>query len=207
VLTLAVVLAVSSCRKQGPSAEYAEAERKFSRLYSEKLEEAYADPQLSEIEALLTKVHPDSPDHPKAAALQAKITQGKADLQAELQRRDQAATAESAAPAWTGSSDTFEPPPTDAARSPPDAGSTTAAWAGMTVAEMRKNIGACLTAGEPIEVAGQPGPKATFEIADTSACKTKFPGQDAFLFVVDGDKVLGLARKANVERVPVDGGS
>ena len=73
-----------AARKE-PSPEFTRASERFNKLYAKELDDAYLDPAMREVEALLEKVPPDSLDAAAAAQLLSRIRENRARLDAGLE--------------------------------------------------------------------------------------------------------------------------
>src|SRR5262249_7735656 len=74
VVCAVAVLMVSGCaRKQQPSEQYAQAHQLFSKLYAAQLDDAFGDPAMVQVDALLRQVSPDSSDWRAARDLARRI--------------------------------------------------------------------------------------------------------------------------------------
>ncbi|MGQ0508952.1 MAG: hypothetical protein ACT4TC_26920, partial [Myxococcaceae bacterium] len=70
LIPVLVLFTVTACpKKKTPSAEYEQAHTLFSQLFAQKMSDAFTDPQMAQVEELLTKVPADSIDAPAAAEL------------------------------------------------------------------------------------------------------------------------------------------
>ena len=190
-LVLALALSWGGCRKAQPSAEYASAAALYSSLYREAQDDAYASPRMSEVQALLARVSPDSRDYPAATELSAKISAGQARINAEATARS-AAIAEALKP--SAFEHTADAPIAQA--SPPAAASDAGAAqpdVGITVAELNARFGGCFQAGPQVVLAGK-GPVESFELRDLSSCKERHPGWDGVVLAIENGKVLGRVR-------------
>ncbi|RKG77046.1 hypothetical protein D7W79_16405, partial [Corallococcus exercitus] len=83
-LGLAALLFVSGCSRAPapPSPEFEQASRRWTALYAQKLDEAYLDPSIGEIEAQLQRVPADSVDSAASQSLLQRIQQGRSRMQA-----------------------------------------------------------------------------------------------------------------------------
>src|SRR5258707_8504871 len=89
VLLLASSLVwTAGCRRQKlPSQEFAAANRLFVRVYGEKLEDAFVDPRMAQVEQLLNEVGVGTADYPGAQELLGRIRTGREKAQKELNAR------------------------------------------------------------------------------------------------------------------------
>ncbi len=207
-----LVLAPLACKRDsGPSADYEEAARRFRTLYAQKLDAAYLDPQLGEIEAQLQRVPEDSLDAQGARELLQRIQDGRNRMQAEANATDKAIATAREVPAGT-SMPTLTPPEPPAAAEPPDAGPPDAGLsgpqAGTPASELVSGFRGCFRRGTPLEVEGR-GMRETWELADRTSCRLEFPGHVDSLLLVEQGRVLTLLPRSAVRTVTVtaDGGT
>ncbi|WP_284666853.1 hypothetical protein [Myxococcus sp. SDU36] len=213
VSAVLLTLAPAGCRREppAPSAEYEEAARRFRELYAQKLDDAYLDPRVGEIEAQLQRVPADSLDAEGARELLKRIKDGRQRMAAAASERDEAvASARELPPGSYTAPSTEEPARPAAPAEVPDAGPPDASagpQAGTAASELVAGFRGCFQRGTPIDVQGR-GMRETWQLADRTACRLEYPQhQDAFLLIEAG-KVLTLLPKSAVQTVPVtpDGG-
>jgi hypothetical protein len=209
-----LALAPTACRRDsGPSADYEEASRRFRTLYAQKLDEAYLDPQMGEIEAQLQRVPADSLDAEGARALLQRIQEGRARLRQEASAREKAVAAARELPPGTSlpgptPEPRAPPPPVE----PPDAGPPDAGLTGPQVgtpaSELVAGFRGCFRRGAPLEVEAR-GVRETWELADRTSCRLEYPGHGDVLLVIEEGRVLTLLPKSAVRTVTVtaDGGT
>ncbi|MFP2927352.1 hypothetical protein ACLESO_19570 [Pyxidicoccus sp. 3LG] len=209
---LLLALAPTACRRQsGPSAEYEEAARRFRELYAQKLDDAYLDPQIGEIEAQLQRVPADSLDAEGARELLQRIQEGRTRMQEAAEAREEAvATARELPPGTslpTGSAPVPAVPDEAPDAGPPDAG-LTGPQAGTLASELVAGFRGCFRRGAPLEVEGR-GMRETWELADRTACRLEYPGHVDVLLLIEQGRVLTLLPKSAVRTVQVttDGGT
>lgn len=202
---VALALAPSACAKKPgpPSDAYAQAHQRFSKLYGQKLDGAYADPSIPEIEAQLQQVPPDSMDAAAANELLARIRDGRARLEAQGRERQSAIDSARTVPDMPSSGGTYEPPPPapppeppDAG--PPDAGSTKGPTAGTPASELVAGFNGCFRRGEQIKIEGR-GFRESWEMVDRLACRLEYPGEADKVLIIEGDKVLALLAKSDLK--------
>ncbi|WP_044890916.1 hypothetical protein [Myxococcus hansupus] len=215
VSAVLLTLAPTACRRTppAPSAEYEEAARRFRALYSQKLDEAYLDPGVGEIEAQLQRVPADSLDAEGARELLQRIKEGRQRMEAAALEREKAvASARELPPGSYVAPTNDEPAAAPAPAQPPDAGPEDAGTgngpqAGTAASELIAGFRGCFQRGAPIDVQGR-GMRETWQLADRTACRLEYPQhQDTFLLIEEG-KVLTLLPKSAVNMVPskADGG-
>ncbi len=200
VVACALTLGLGACKKPKPSPEFAEAEAKYSHLYAEKFDDAYTDPRMAPVEALLGKVLPDSLDAKAAADLLAKIRTERDKQVAEAAARKKAIDDALKPVEMPPSTFTPEPPPKPpepaAEVEAPDAGATQP-LSGMTATEFINRFSACFATSQQIEVIGQ-GLCDAYELKDQPVCRTLHPGFVNALVMVGNSKVLMIVPKSNL---------
>ena len=80
-LAVVLLLVVTGCARKEPSPEYTRASERFNKLYAKELDDAYVDPAIHEVEALLEKVPADSLDAQAAAQLLNRIRTNRARIE------------------------------------------------------------------------------------------------------------------------------
>ncbi len=206
-LLAAVALAVApaACTpKPGPPSEaYTEAHQRFSKLYGQKLDEAFADPSIPEIEAQLQTVPPDSVDAAAANELLGRIRAGRARLEAQQKERQAAIDSALTAPDMPSSGPSAPPPPAPRPVEPPDAGTPDAGTtgsprAGTPASELVAGFQGCFRKGQPIQIEGR-GFRDSWEMVDRLACRLEYPDVAAKVLIIEGDKVLALLAKSDLK--------
>jgi hypothetical protein len=200
--TLLLLLLVAGCRRErGHSKAFDDASALFRKVYAEKLDDAFDDPRMQEVERLLSVVPPQSIDSPAAQELQQRITAGRAALAAE---REAAAAPEAQAPPPDPWARTPEPPPPPQ----PNAGPPHPV-PGMTVEELKRRFAGCFS----FRHNGALPDKTRHDIwgmADTAACRKAHPEQADQLLVIDaeGKTIMGYvpATAMQVRYLYPDGG-
>lgn len=196
-------LAVTGCRRDpGPSLEYVEAKGLHDRLIVNMGDDAYADPQMGEVESLLKRVENRSPDHEAAqtllatiaaerervereAAAAARASDAPVDLSAAFERdeEEQTSTVEAEADATT------------------DAGVIEVPVTGMAEAEFREKFSDCFEPAEEMLVTGV-GLRPTFRLQESEACRARYKGFATLAVVIDSGKIGGFV---NAPRPPPQG--
>ncbi|MFP2956578.1 hypothetical protein ACLEPN_01785 [Myxococcus sp. 1LA] len=127
VSAVLLTLAPTACRREppAPSAEYEEAARRFRELYAQKLDDAYLDPQVGEIEAQLQRVPADSLDAAGARELLQRIKEGRQRMETAASERDEAVASAQELPPGFASAPSTEAAPPPAAEEAVDAGPRT----------------------------------------------------------------------------------
>jgi hypothetical protein len=213
VSTVLIVLALSACRKEPgpPSEEYEEARQRFSKLYGQKLDEAFIDPEMDAIEALLQQVPAESMDAQSAKELQQRIKDGRARMEKARQEREAAIAAVREGDTFAPSppSSTPTPEPTPAPQEEKDAGpSTEGPVAGSPASALVAGYLGCFQRqSKPITVQGR-GEREAWEMSDRARCSQSFPSFVGQVVLIEDGKVLTVLPKSAVQVTyqPVDAG-
>ncbi len=205
-----LVASLAACpKRREPSADFSRASEAFSRLYARELDDAFLDPALRDIEALLGHVPEDSLDAQAAADLRARIVQGRTRMQKVITDRQAASAAALAPPAFNAANTRSAPAaaPAPAPRPQADAGTgvPTQPTAGMSVRDFNRLFGDCFQAAGPVTVIGR-GQRDTWTLSDASGCQTRFPTFVASVVIGDGDALLGVVPKSSLVP-PADAGA
>ena len=203
-----LVLALSACRREPPppSPEYEQASRQFRSLYAQKLDDAYLDPQMGEIEAQLQRVPQDSLDATSARDLLERIQRERARMEGEVRAREEAvASARELPPTVGGGSASIEAPSapaeepevaaTDAGAS--DAGSIAGPQMGTPASELVAGFRGCFQRGAPINVEGR-GLRETWEMNSRTACRLEYPTHADSVLIIEEGRVLMVLPKSSV---------
>lgn len=198
--TVLLVLAPVGCdsKKVGPPSEaYEQAHTRFSKLYAQQLDGAFADPAMDEIEALLAQVPPDSMDASSAKELQQRIQAGKAKL--EKQRKEAEASIAAA-----HETDSFPPTPNEPEPPPPpppapvDAGpNIQGPVRGSPASELTAGYLGCFQRMKSITVTGR-GQRDAWEMSERSRCTQQFPSFVGQVVIIEDDKVFAVLPKSSV---------
>ncbi len=215
VSTLLIVLAPVGCRKEPgpPSPEYEQARQQFSKLYGQKLDEAFLDPGMEEVEALLQQVPPESMDAQPARELLQRIQQGRARMEAARQETEEAIASARQVDEFPTTPESEQPSaPTAAAGEPeagtPDAGSDLSGpVAGTPASELSFGYQRCFQRGQPINVDGR-GSREAWELVDRLSCRQAFPSFVEQVVLIEEGRVLTVLPKSavRVTYVGADGG-
>jgi hypothetical protein len=211
-----VALSLSGCsRHRGPSPEFSRASESFNKLYGQRLDDAYLDPKMREVEAMLQRVPSDSLDAQAAGELLTRIRDGRARMQKALDDA-QAAGAAARTPSTVSNAPREQPAAEAAAKMaavpPPDAGPSEAVQptAGMSMAEFNRRFADCFQIAGPVDVQGA-GARDSYDLVDSSRCRTAHPSFVDAIVVADGQAILGVVAKAALLRPPTppasDGGT
>jgi hypothetical protein len=206
VSTVLIVLALSACRKEPgpPSEEYEEARQRFSKIYGQKLDEAFVDPEMDAIEALLEQVHADSIDAQSAKELQQRIKEGRARMEKARQEREDAIAAAQQGNTFVPSSppSTPAPPePTPVPQEDKDAGPavTEGPSVGSPASELVAGYLGCFQRQpQPITVRGR-GQREAWEMSDRARCSQSFPAFVGQVVLIEEGKVLTVLPKSAVQ--------
>jgi hypothetical protein len=217
VSTLLIALAPVACRKEAgpPSEAYEQARARFSKLYAQKLDQAFLEPEMDEIEELLTQVPPDSIDAQSARELQQRIREGRERMEAVQQETEDAIAAARQVDDYpsTGSSPpTPEQAPPQAAPAEvgqQDAGASAGPVPGTPASELSGGFQGCFRRGQPVTITGAgSGPRETWEMQGRVACELAYPSFIGQLLVIEEGRVLAVLPKSavRVTYVGPDGG-
>jgi hypothetical protein len=211
-----VAAAPVACRKPAkPSEAYAQAHTRFGKLYAEKGDGAFLDPELAQVEDLLSQVPADSLDAPAAQALRTRIQTGK--QQAEAQEKAKTdAMAQARQPGQmppgfnTGSSPSPAPSAAEPADEAPETGTAEAdagtGVPGVGAPEAVLASSGCFQKGEPLEVKGR-GRRDRWELADRPACRQQYASLQDQVLIIEEGKVLAQVPRSAIQAIPVDGGT
>jgi len=199
----AMTLALACAKYSGrPDENFAKARQLYEQLYVTQLDEAYGDPKMDEVVALLGKVNKRSLDAPSAQALLHAIEHGREDLakaRAEREKVRQQAAAEVAA--MPSSID-----PTHVLGHA-DAGPPQDPFGpGASISDINKDSGGCLVAAEQFRenVTNKSG--TLYRLSGNAACKEKLPGFVGQVVMVSEGKVYRRVSEAEVPRPPAASG-
>ncbi|MGO9064319.1 MAG: hypothetical protein ACLQIH_06200 [Myxococcaceae bacterium] len=208
IAVLAVVaLACGGCsRHRDPSPEFSRASETFNKLYAQRLDDAYLDPKMREVEALLQRVPTDSLDAQAATELLNRIQEGRVRMQ-KAQDEAQAAGAAARTPSTVSNAPLAAPgelTATAAVALPPrDAGPAESMQptAGMPTTEFNRRFADCFQIAGPVNIQGG-GAKDSYELVDSSRCRAAHPGFADAIVVADGQAVFGVVPKSALIRPP-----
>jgi hypothetical protein len=207
---LLLVAAPIACRKPAqPSEEFSQARTRFGKLYAEKGDEAFVDPQIEQIDSILARVPPNSLDAAAARDLRARIQSGRQEAQARATAQEDA-LAKARAPSEMPSGFKSTPFPTPAPvppEEPVDAGPPPIAVpkVGTPASELASGFSGCFQKGEPLEVTGR-GLRDRWELQDRAACRQQYGSLQDQVLIIEEGKVLALAPKSALKELPEDGG-
>jgi hypothetical protein len=211
---LLLAAAPVACRKPAkPSEAYTQAHTRFGKLYAEKGDDAFVDPELAQVESLLDQVPADSLDAAAARELRTRIQSGKQQAQAQQKAKADAmakAREQGQMPSGFNSAPSVAPAPSapEEPAEAPDAGTDagTVDVPGVGTSEAQLASSGCFQKGEPLEVKGR-GRRERWELADRAACRQQYaPLQEQVLIIEDG-KVLAMVPRSAIQAIPADGGT
>jgi len=208
-LAVVLLLVVTGCARKEPSPEYTRASERFNKLYAKELDDAYVDPAIREVEALLEKVPADSLDAQAAAQLLTRIRENRTRIEQASKDREKALAAARTAPTFSGPSVSapLSPPSSRPSAPPaPDAGPLSAPTAGMAMRDFNRLFGDCFEQAGPVEVNGR-GPRDSYTMVDSDRCRRAMPGLVNSLVLADSETVMGLVPKSALRRTLPDGGA
>jgi hypothetical protein len=208
ILTVLAVLALActGCnRHRDPSPEFSRASESFNTLYAQRLDDAYLDPRMREVEALLQRVPANSLDAEAAGELLGRIREGRTRMQKALDEA-QAAGAAARTPSTVSNAPrelAGENAPKPVAAPPPDAGPPEAVQptAGMSMAEFNRRFADCFQIAGPVDVQGA-GARDSYDLVDSSRCRIAHPSFVDVIIVADGQAVLGVVPKSALLHPP-----
>ena len=208
-LAVVLLLVVTGCARKEPSPEYTRASERFNKLYAKELDDAYVDPAIREVEALLEKVPADSLDAQAAAQLLTRIRENRTRIEQASKDREKALAAARTAPTFSGPSVSapLSPPSSRPSAPPaPDAGPLSAPTAGMAMRDFNRLFGDCFEQAGPVELNGR-GPRDSYTRVDSDRCRRAMPGLVNSLVLADSETVMGLVPKSALRRTLPDGGA
>jgi hypothetical protein len=209
VLLLASSLVwMAGCRRQKlPSQEFAAANRLFVRVYGEKLEDAFVDPRMAQVEQLLNDVAVESADYPAAQQLLGRIHTGREKAQTELNARRELMRAANA-PVQMTSRWTPTPPVDAGIAEVADAGHEPTS--GMALGEFTHEFSDCFSPWKPIQLSEggvDRGMVDSWELKNIGNCRDRHPGFQDRLVLTDPRKVVMVVSRALLEVHQVDAGA
>jgi hypothetical protein len=204
---LLLVAAPIACRKPAqPSEEFSQARTRFGKLYAEKGDGAFVDPEIEQIEATLARVPPDSLDAAAARDLRARIQAGRQEAQTRAKAQEDA-LAKARTPGEMPSG--FKPlplPKPAPPEEPVDAGPPAPAMpqVGTLASELASGFSGCFRKGDPLEVTGR-GLRDRWELQDRAACRQQYGALQEQVLIIEEGKVIALAPKSAIKELPADG--
>ena len=188
-ICLFAVFAAAGCRRtpSGPDASYQQAKAIYQQLYAAQLDDAYGDPKMDEVVALLKKVDSGSEDADAARAMLGAIQHGREQFARERAEREKRNQAVEGMP---------PPAPVDIdpskvlAAGAPDAGPAQDPFGpGSLVSEINAQTGGCLSDNEPFKEEGTGVTGVVYRVAPGPTCAGKLPGYVGQAVLVVNGKV------------------
>ncbi len=204
LLLLAMPLSSGCRRGKAPSEEFTQAHGLFTRLYAAKLDDAFDDPQMAQVEELLQQVPENSLDFTGARELLVRIREGRAALKAAAQARHAAQAQALASGGYQRMLD--DRAVAGSGNAPAEDAGVAHPTAGMAVAEFTGRFSNCFQTSEAINVIGH-GKMDSWELKDIANCRDRHPGFDGSLVLTDARQVFMVVPKSAVEWRLVDGGT
>ncbi|NOK32198.1 hypothetical protein HMI49_03115 [Corallococcus exercitus] len=206
-LGLAALLFVSGCSRAPapPSPEFEQASRRWTALYAQKLDEAYLDPSIGEIEAQLQRVPADSVDSAASQSLLQRIQQGRSRMQAAQDETRRAVASARTVPTLDPSQTNIPRPPEPERAEPVDAGLGDAGviggpQMGTPASELVAGFQGCFTRSVPVTVEGR-GMRDTWQLSDRASCQLEYPSHRDTSLVIEDGRVLALLPKSAMRTV------
>jgi hypothetical protein len=205
---LLTCLALVGCSRKPlpPSPDYQQAAILYQQLYASKLDDAYGDPRMAEVEAGLRRVDPRSADAQAARELLATIEHGRAEFAKAQERRHQMGVTASAD---LKKASNIDPQAVLASREAPDAGpAQDPTGPGASIADLNRETGGCLISDQPFREEGTGKVGQLYRLAPSSSCRDKLPGfigQAAM--VVDGKIYRRIPAPPSAQASVPDGGA
>jgi len=184
--TCLVAIVLCGCRPKGPDENYHQASALYQQLYAQELDDAYGDPRMDEVVALLKKVDERSVDGPAAQTMLGAIQHGREALAKERAEREKsnAAAVEPPAPVNIDPSQILAAGQADAGPGVQDPYGP-----GASIAELNSQTGGCLVDNEPFHEQGTNASGTVYRLAPSEACKGKLPGMVGQAVLVSGGKI------------------
>jgi hypothetical protein len=202
---LALLLA-TSCRKAPgpPDPNFQEASRLYQQLYVAKLDDAYGDPQMDTVVALLEKVDSNSVDAPAAESLKGTIKRGREEYAKTRAERDKMQKA---------AQEIVRTPNIDPTRvlglDQVDAGVPPDPFGpGASISEINAASGGCLVPGEPFRenVTNRAG--IVYRLSSSAPCTQRLAGfVGQIVLVTDGRIYRRVPESEGQKAAPPDAGS
>ena len=180
------LVALAGCRNRGPDENYQQAAAIYQQLYATELDDAYVDPKMDEVVALLRKVNSHSSDAHAAEMMLGTIQRGREQLAKERAEREKL----SAAQGPVVPAPNIDPAAILAANEPPDAGHPEDPFApGASIADLNKQAGGCLVDNEPFAEQGTGVGGTVYRVAPSDSCRSKLPGLVGQVVLVVNGKI------------------
>jgi hypothetical protein len=194
----ALALALSCARYSGPpDANFARAHDLYQQLYAAELDEAYGNPKMDEVVSLLQLVHKRSVDAPSAQALLHAIEHGREELAKVHAEREKLRKAAAEVVAVRSNIDPLR------VLEQPDAGPPQDPYGpAASIAQINKDSGGCLVAGEPFREGVTNRTGTLYRLAPNPVCKDKLPGFVGQAVMVSEGKVYRRILESQVPHPP-----
>jgi hypothetical protein len=197
VFACALVLAACA-RYSGPAdPNFAKARDLYQQLYASEIDEAYGDPQMDQVVSLLENVNKRSVDSPSAQALLHAIDHGREELakvHADREKLRKAAAEVVARPSNIDPSRVLEQP---------DAGPPQDPYGpAASVAQINKDTGGCLVAGEAFHEGGTNRTGMLYRLAPNPVCRDRLPGFVGQAVMVSEGKIYRRILDSQVPHPP-----
>jgi hypothetical protein len=182
-----VSLTLAAChRTTGPDENYQRAAALYQQLYATQLDDAYGDPRMDEVVALLRKVDGHSVDAQAAQTMLGAIQHGREALAKDRAEREKL-SAGATAPAARASID----PERVLAANAEDAGSVEQDpfGPGASIADLNTQTGGCLLDNEPFNEQGTGKTGTVYRVAPSEGCRSKLPGMAGQAVLVSDGKI------------------
>jgi hypothetical protein len=205
-LLVAVLALVFACTRSAPKpdASYERALQIYQQLFAAQLDDAYGDPKMNEVEALLKKVDPASSDAASARTMLGAIQHGREELAKGRAARDRV-TAAAAAPIRMPNIDPAKVLAASAGTGPADAGTPSDAYGpGASIAELNSATGGCLVADEPFTETGTGKSGTVYRLSSAPLCAKALPSfEGQAVLVTEGRIYRRLAASSLSPPVPI----
>ena len=171
---LCVFLAVACRREKRSDPNYDKAAKLYQQLFAAELDDAYGDPKMDEVVALLKKVDKHSLDADAAQTMLHAIDHGREEL--VKSRAARASMVAAASASMQAPAPNIDPTQVLAA-SAEDAGAAKDPYAvGTPIAEVNTATGGCLVDAERFHEQGTGVTGTTYRMSKSPACAEKLPG-------------------------------
>jgi len=195
----ALALGVACARYSGPAdPNFAKARDLYQQLYVTELDEAYGDARMDQVVSLLQNVNKRSVDAPSAQALLHAIEHGREELakvQVEREKLRKAAAEVVARPSNVDPSRVLEEPDAGPAQDP--------YGPAAPVAQINKDSGGCLVAGEPFHEGVTNRTGTLYRLASNPVCRDKLPGFVGQAVMVSEGKIYRRIPDSQVPHPPL----
>ena len=182
-----LLIAFAGCRSSAPDPNFQQANAIYQQLYATQLDDAYGDPKMDEVVALLHKVSARSVDASRAQAMLGLIQRGREELAKQLAEREKMAAA--AARSLASAQVNIDPSKVLGAGEA-DAGPPVDPFGpGASMADLNAHSGGCLVDSEPFTEQGTGVAGTVYRVAPSDTCKGKLPGLSGQIVLVVNGKI------------------